>query len=161
MKNLNKGKPPKLEKQQNTVPNVVFTPFKISKITIIIVNLITLISVLVYGWNVKFETTDLKEFAQFAMNIILVIGAIGVAIFAIPFNESETNSTRNKKEILIRYIGDMGMLVAITLLGYVLSIVGANLPIWAIKSYCLLMLIVLVNIITQTFASIVAHFNIS
>jgi hypothetical protein len=160
----------------NSVPGLVFTPFKVSKKIVVSISLLSALLIGIFGWKVNFEAKDLKEISQFALNIVIVIGAMGIAIFAIPFNNNVTNSNINKKEIILRFIGDIGILISAAIFCYVLSYIVGIIPEWSmeipifniavsfpqniIKTFCILGMVLIANAISQTFATIVAYFNV-
>lgn len=160
----------------NSIPNIVFTPFKLSKKITVSLAFLSATLILIFGWYANFEAKDLKEISQFSLNTVLVIGAMGIAIFAIPFDISETNNKNNRKEIVLRFIGDIGIIISGAVFCYVLSYilviipeinmmipffnVVVNLQHEIIKTFCILAMIGIANSIAQTFATIVAYFNI-
>ncbi|WP_271810570.1 hypothetical protein [Clostridium beijerinckii] len=160
----------------NSMSSLIFTPFKVSKKIVANLSLLSVILIVIFGWRVNFETKDLKEISQFALNIVLVIGAMGIAIFAIPFNKNEINNKIDKKEIMLRFIGDFGILISGSIFCYVLSFIIEIIPEWSmnipglnidvsfpkfiVKTFCILAMIFIANAVSQTFATLVAYFNI-
>lgn len=178
MDNHNKRQEPNNNKdtKYNSVPSLVFTPFKISKNIVVVLSLLSLILTMTFGWSVNFEPKDLKEISQFSLNSVIVVGALMIAIFAIPIDDSVINTSNNKKEIILRFIGDIGILISAAIFCYVLSFIVGHIPEvlftvpffeivltlqqLVIKTFCICGIVLITNALSQTFATIVAYFNV-
>ena len=91
----------KNNKQVNSVPNLVFQPFKANRIYITILGLLStglciFLFVKVMQNAISFSSDQLNEISNFAVNINLVVGALGLAIFLLPIK-----SDQNQKETLL------------------------------------------------------------
>ncbi|MBI9010947.1 MAG: hypothetical protein JEZ08_01855 [Clostridiales bacterium] len=112
------------------------------------------------AFSISINATILREFASFSLNLILVVGALGLAIFALAVDEKWKNTKANRDEVMIRYVGELFVLLSLTMLGYVISIFGTSMPAWGITCYGIAMISSSVYFIKHTLASIVAYFNI-
>lgn len=146
--------------QYNSVPKIVFRNFKKSRKRVIFFSFLSSLTILSGIWSTNIDATVLKELSTFAINIILVIGALGIALFAVPISDKNKNTTKNRDEVIISYIGELFVLLSVAVLGYIISIFGLKIPWWGILGYCIAMIAMVLFLITQTMASVVAYFNI-
>lgn len=156
--------------EYNTVPNIVFKPYKKNKKKIVISMIISNLILIFAFFSITFNADNLKELSQFAINIILVVGALGIAMFSLPITGA--NIEERKREVVLRYIGEIGALLSTAILGYIISIFGVPLfkliPIifyeqrisMIIKTYCIILVNSLLFSLLHTLASFVAYFNI-
>jgi hypothetical protein len=150
----------KNNKQVNSVPNLVFQPFKANRIYITILGLLStglciFLFVKVMQNAISFSSDQLNEISNFAVNINLVVGALGLAIFLLPIK-----SDQNQKEtLLIRYVGSIMLSTSCAILGYIISY-SSFLNDKIISIYCVAMLLILSGCVLHTVSTMVAFFNI-
>ncbi len=145
----------------NAVPNVVFGNYKIQKIMFIL-NII-LAFLIFLGMFIgavvglfSFDLYELKELSTFTINTSVAIGAMGLAIFSFPCENTE----ENKKKLLKIYIMNILVLIASSFLGYLVSISKFINKGFAITILGIYLIIALFSIITITFSAVIAYFNI-
>ncbi len=153
----------KNKKQYNQLPSLIFTKFKTSKFISVIFMLLSMLLtvfllVLVILGNLTFSSDQLQNLANFVLNTIFVISALGFTIFSLPLKDVHPQ----KNEIVFSYIGQTFLLASIAIFAYVvsycefLSFKYLDIP----SVYFCLMLLLLFNSITGILSSIVAYFNI-
>lgn len=118
----NKKNTSTIKEQHNALPKTVFTPFKISRIISTIFMILSMgVSVYIF-YNVMngaytFSREELKDFADFTLNIIFVIAALGFTIFALPISKIHPE----KDKIIFSYIGQTCVLASIAIFTYIVS----------------------------------------
>lgn len=144
-------------KKLNKIESVVLWEFKKTKFYTLIISILILIMTVIYGIVTEFDSEILKDLSVFSMNIVLVIAALSIAIFSIPFHGE---LSERKKDIIIRYVGEIVLTIVIILLGYTISFFGSFFSNFVIKVYSELMLLVLLRSITRLLAAIVMYFDL-
>lgn len=148
----------------NTVPGIVFTPLKESRITITILMYLSMgLSIyLLYSVMINklaFSPEQLKDLSGFVLNLVLVIAALGFSIFSLPI----TTAQPKKEELLFSYIGQILCLASITVLSYIISYCPFLIRAWnekLISLYVCICLLLMSGCILRLLATIVAYFNI-
>lgn len=144
----------------NSIRKFLFTPFKQSRIYFSIVNALNLILIVVCGFKHNFTASDLSTLAQLTLNLVFVIGAIGLTIFSLKLdtNNSFTQSKETKKNLAYSYIGLIFLNSSIAITSYILSLIdfGSFINKW----YSIIALVVLLRSITSTLNTIITYFNI-
>lgn len=149
-----------IEQQINAVPKSVFREFKSSRKVVVLFSALTWFIILWGLFTTDVSNSTLKEISTFSINAILVIGALGIAIFAVPVGEENMNSKVNRDKVIIRYIGELISQLSIAIFGYMISVFQFGLPSWGVKGACGAMAGIVIFLITHTTASVVAYFNI-
>jgi hypothetical protein len=155
-KKRNKKNPTQNNKsQKNHFFNILFLPFSLSSKGISIVGLIsTLICVVLFYFviidAVSFTSDQLNQISNFTVNINLVVGAIGLALFLPKKNEQ----TRNEL-IFSSYVGTILLSTACAIFGYIVSYVPF-LPVKIISIYCVAMFLFLSLGVLETAKTIIA-----
>lgn len=150
----------------NKIPSAVFTPFKTSKnlcVFFIGVSFILSIGLLlsaIFG-KTSFTQTQLKEIAEFTLNLVFVIAAIGLTIFTLPIKSQHPE----KDTIILTYIGTSLFIATSSIFSYILSyctffniIVFKNLDVFSL--YFCAMLFMISMCILIFISTIIAYFNI-
>lgn len=146
--------------QNNNIPKVVFTPFKTCKIMSVIFICLSMILSIIIFINVitkkyNFTPDELKNFADFTLNIIFVIAALGFTIFTLPISQAHPE----KDKILFSYIGNAFVFASIAILTYIISFC-AFFPDIVFGLYFCVMFFILCISLTKLLATIIAYFNI-
>lgn len=146
--------------QNNSIPKVVFTPFKTSRIISVIFMFLSMILSVAILYNViignyNFTPDELRNFADFSLNIIFVIAALGFTIFTLPISQTHPE----KDKILFSYIGNTFVLASIAIFTYIISYC-AFLPDFVFGLYFCVMFFMLCGSITKLLATIIAYFNV-
>ena len=143
----------------NPVPKMVFTPFKTSKIEIIILSIVIFGVVLFWGFKHVFSKEELQGISELVINMVLVMGTLGITAFALPIDSGNKNIQPKKRELVLSYLGKICVGAALAMLGYILSILWSGGDM-VIKSYSIAILLYASYMMTQTVAMIVAYFNV-
>ena len=148
----------------NTVPSIVFTPFKKSRITILILmflsiglNLYLLVNVMIN--KLTFSSEQLRDLSGFVLNLVLVIAALGFSIFSLPIKTAQPK----KGDLLLSYIGQILCLASITVFSYTISYCPFLISTWdgkMISLYVCICLFLMSGCILKLLSTIVAYFNI-
>jgi hypothetical protein len=144
----------------NSVPKIIFLPFKSSRLIIAALTVINFILIALCALSYNFTSSDLSYLAELTVNLIFVIGAIGLTIFSLKIDNGSgpTQNKETKKELILRYIGMIFLDSSIAITSYILSLLDFS-PLIN-KAWSILVLIVLLQSIASTLATIVAYFNI-
>lgn len=148
------------KEQHNRLPKVVFTPFKTSRIICVCLMIFSmLLSAYIFynvlNGNCTFSQDELKNFADFTLNIIFVIAALGFTIFTLPI--SKVHPERDK--IIFSYIGQTCVMASIAIFTYIVSYCNF-LPTVIFGMYFCVMFFILCGCITKLLAVIVGYFDI-
>lgn len=151
----------KINNGYNSVPKIVFTPNKTSRIISIV--LIAIIDVIAfYGVFIHGEIFDenlLKELSQLSITVILAIVALGISVFQSDRSIiGEGNSVDNKKELYIRYVFGIFPAALVTILGFIVAVFFKGTVV--IRFYSLAMILITTKTISGTIASFVSYLNI-
>lgn len=148
------------------VPAIVFTPFKKTKRRITFFTFLSLVlSVyMVYKvlfTNLSFNQEQLNEMADFTLNLVFVVAALGLTIFTLPLKTEQPE----KEKIMLSYIGSSLLIATISIFTYILSFCDfLNLHFIyqadVFSFYFCLMLVLVCNCITSILSAIVAYFDI-
>lgn len=151
-----------LNNKNNSLPNLVFVPFKTSKkfsVFFIILSMMLSVIILINVIRQKYIFTyeELKELADFTLNIVFVIAALGFTIFTLPINKDKNHP--RKDNIIFSYIGYVFTLASISIFAYIISYCKFFSSLILSLYFCA-MLLMLCECITKLLAAIVAYFNI-
>lgn len=104
-----------------------------------------------------FTYEELKELADFTLNIVFVIAALGFTIFTLPIDKDKNHP--RKDNIIFSYIGYVFTLASISIFAYIISYCKFFSSLILSLYFCA-MLLMLCGCITKLLATIVAYFNI-
>lgn len=151
----------KESKGYNSVPKIVFTSHKTSRL-ISIVLIFIIDAVALYGVFFHGEIFDdklLKELSQLAITSILAVVALGISVFQSDRSiVGNGNSDENKKELYIRYVFSVFPATLVTILGFVVAELFEGTAI--IRFYALAMILTTTKTLSGTIASFVSYLNI-
>lgn len=143
----------------NNIPKFIFTPFKTSRLIFacfiffsIILSLIIFYKIII--GKLVFTQEELRNLANFTLNIILIIAAFGFSIFSF----TTTKLHPKKDEILFRYIGQNFVLISITICTYIISY--CDLPAVVFNMCFCVVLVLLISCVARLLSTIVAYFDI-
>ncbi len=153
-----------LNNKNNSLPNLVFVPFKTSKkISVFFMLLSMTLSVIILINVIRqkyiFTYEELKELANFTLNIVFVIAALGFTIFTLPIEVDKDKNHLRKDNIIFSYIGYVFILASIAIFAYIISYCKFFSSLILSLYFCA-MLLILCGCITKLLAAIVAYFNI-
>ena len=150
----------------NAIPSIVFTPLKNSKRWIAFFTFLSLIFSTIMLFSVifgvlSFNQEQLNGMADFTLNLVFVVAALGLTIFTLPLDSIHPK----KDEIILSYIGTTLLIVSISIFTYILSFCDfLNICIFnqcdIFSIYFCAMLLLVCRSITSLLATIVAYFNI-
>ncbi len=156
----------KHQNAHNVIPSTVFTPFKKNRIrTAIFAILSFLLSVFmlikVLLGELSFNQEQLNSMADFTLNLVFVVAALGLTIFTLPLK----NEHPEKDTILFSYIGTSLLIASISVFTYILSYCDfLNVSIFNITDlfsiYFCAMLMLVCRCITSILSAIIAYFDI-
>ncbi len=162
VKNSKNSKQSKDETKVNSVPNLVFRPFRSCKLIVVVLCFLSMAICMWLFWHVVFirdilfAAEELREIANLALNIVLVVGALGLTIFLLPIGSKQDQN----EKLLIRYVGNTLVLASVTVLGYIISYCDSLIPQIVFGVYSIAMLISLCSCLIRTISTMVAYFNI-
>lgn len=145
----------------NSIPKIIFTPFKKSRNLSVFFTLLSMISSLIIIYSIltnkiSFTEIDLRELVDFVVTFIFSVSALGFTIFSISLKEEHPK----KNEIVFSYIGQIIFLTAVSIFAYIISFLNFFIPSSTISIAFCLLLILLCRCITGLLSTIVAYFNI-
>lgn len=158
---MNKNKNKQHAAEINSIPKIIFTPFKKSRNLSVFFTLLSMISSLIIIYSVltnkiSFTEIDLRELVDFVVTFIFSVSALGFTIFSISLKEEHPK----KNEIVFSYIGQIIFLTAVSIFAYIISFLNFFIPSSTISIAFCLLLILLCRCITGLLSTIVAYFNI-
>lgn len=68
--------------------------------------------------KIHFSQKQLKETAEFTINLVFAISALGISIFTLPIKRK---ITKKKKKIMLNYLGTCLYITSVSILTYILS----------------------------------------
>lgn len=158
---MNKNKNKQHAAEINSIPKIIFTPFKKNRNLSVFFTLLSMISSLIIIYSVltnkiSFTEIDLRELVDFVVTFIFSVSALGFTIFSISLKEEHPK----KNEIVFSYIGQIIFLTAVSIFAYIISFLNFVIPSSTISIAFCLLLILLCRCITGLLSTIVAYFNI-
>lgn len=150
----------------NPIPSLVFTPFKTTKKVTVFFTFLSLILLFIMFFMVlfgklSFTQDQLNGMANFTLNLVFVVAAIGFTIFSLPIETIHPE----KDKIMLSYIGTSLLLASISIFTYILSFCDPlNICIFnqanVFSIYFCAMLALVCRCITSLLSTIVAYFDI-
>ena len=150
----------------NSVPSIVFTPFKTSKKISLLFSIFSFILSLIILFFVLFDKLsfnqeELNGLADFTLNFVFVVAALGLTIFTLPINTKQPE----KNKVIFSYIGTTLQMASISLFSYILSFCDfLNISIFkhitVFSLYFCAMLLLMCRCITSILSAIIAYFDI-
>lgn len=158
---MNRNKNKQHATKINSIPKIIFTPFRRSKNLSIFFTFLAMLSSLIIIYSVltneiSFTEIDLRELVNFVVTFIFSVSALGFTIFSIKLKEEHPK----KNEIVFSYIGQIILLTAVSIFAYIISFLSFFIPSSTISMAFCLLLILLCRCITSLLSTIVAYFNI-
>lgn len=149
-----------IKAQHNSLPKIVFTSFRICRIisTFFMVASMCISVYIIYNilkGVYSFSHEELKDFADFTLNIIFVIAALCFTIFTLPISKVHPE----KDKIMLSYIGQICVMASTAIFTYIVSYC-TFLPKIIFGLYFCAMIFVLCGCITKLLAVIVGYFDI-
>lgn len=147
----------------------IFTPFKYSKnISSFFIGLSLFLSIVTFVYvimgKLSFSQEQLKEIADFTLNLVFVIAAVGLTIFTLPIKTTHSEHS-DKEKIMFSYIGTSILIASISIFTYILSYCPfmnitfmGKFDIFSV--YFCAMFIILCRSLSSIITTIVAYFNI-
>lgn len=156
----------KTKNNHNAVPTLIFTPFKKNKrwitvFTFLSLALSTIMLFFVLFGNLSFNQEQLNGMADFTLNLVFVVAALGLTIFTLPLKTEQPE----KDKIMLSYIGTSLLIASISIFTYILSFcsflnVSTFNQVDIFSIYFCAMLILVCRCITSLLSAIVAYFDI-
>jgi hypothetical protein len=146
----------------NSVPDVIFIPNKISRyVSSILIVIIDLIAVCYAIRNRMVFTSDiLINFINFGATIVLAIMALAVTVLQTEKGLLVTrNSNENVRKVYLSFVFSVFPIILLLILGYLIAQIFEKTPA-VIGSYFILTVFVLSNYVAVLIAAFVCFFNI-
>lgn len=134
-------------------------PYKYGKWFIVIINFASLISVFYILANNNFNTKDLKDLASFSISTILAFAALMLSIFTFKGEGKSKETEKKLKSNVIGYLMDAISASSVAVLSYVVSFMF-TFPVWIIKMFATITILLIVHMLTHSVAFIAAHFDL-
>lgn len=117
--------------------------------------------ILVICGQITFTDIQLKESAEFTLNLVFIVSAWGLAIFTLPIKSDQPQ----KENIILRYIGSTLVIASLSIFAYILSYCSfMNIKIFnsfdIYSIYFCAMLVFTSFCLVNIFSTIIAFFNI-
>lgn len=135
--------------------NILFIPDKISrKISKVLIKIIFILGVIIVWFNTNADAKLLRQLSEFSMTVVLAILALGISVL-------QTECVQKKSmEMYLKYIFSMFNPVLVIVLGFLISMVSMEGECILIKVWITIMLLVLLNAITNSLKYFVFVFDI-
>lgn len=149
-------------KQNNSVPKIVFTPNKISRRCSVVLFVLIDLMALYYGivnWS-SISEAILIETINIGFTVVLAIVALAITVFQ---SDKELlvkrNSDENIKKVYLSYVFSIFPIILELTLGYLVALIFKEVP-QLISLYFVITVLVLMKCISGTIAAFVAFLNI-
>jgi hypothetical protein len=135
--------------------NILFVPDKISrKISNVLIKIILVLGVIIVWFNTNADAKLLRQLSEFSMTVVLAILALGISVL-------QTECVQKKSmEMYLKYIFSMFNPILVIVLGFLISMVSMEGECVLIKAWINIMLLVLLNAISNSLKYFVFVFNI-
>lgn len=144
---------------KKNITKFVFPKFKTVKIAIILFAVLSIMFSFGLYFYGNFSSDDLRDISELSLNVIFIIGALGISIFTLNIPSTKNNKSKfSKKHLITSYISLIFFNSSIAILAYIFSLY--NFFPWFYKAYSILSLICLCYMLIATLTYIMEYFGI-